>query len=170
MTLEAWGVFAEIVGGISVLVTLIYLAIQVRQNTKQLKFQALKDAIGEFLTVHNDATNDVTKANLYRRGLGSFSTLSADEKAVFHSQIHPHLSGFHQVMILHKDGLIDLETFLALERVFLKTWLCPGAREWWSQYEHVPPPFLVNHIAKRMQEVSSSMNPFSQDIDWYKSD
>jgi len=170
MTLEAWGIIAEIVGGIAVLITLIYLAMQIHQNTKQLKIQALKDAIGEFLSVHNHATLNLPNANLYRRGLSNFSTLSADEKGVFHSQIHPHLSGFHQVMILHKDGLIDSETFTALERVFLKTWLCPGAIEWWGEYKHVPPPFLVEYIAKRLQEVSTSMKPFSEDVDWYKND
>ena len=62
------------------------------------------------------------------------------------------------------------ETFTALERVFLKTWLCPGAMEWWGEYKHVPPPFLVAYIAKRLQEVSTSMKPFSEDVDWYKND
>jgi len=35
MTIQDWGAIGELVGGVAVIVTLIYLALQVRQNTRQ---------------------------------------------------------------------------------------------------------------------------------------
>ncbi len=35
MTIQDWGAIGELVGGVAVIVTLIYLAFQIRQNTRQ---------------------------------------------------------------------------------------------------------------------------------------
>ncbi len=48
MTIQDWGAIGEIVGGVGVIVTLIYLAAQIRQNTKYLAseyFQGLSERL-----------------------------------------------------------------------------------------------------------------------------
>ncbi len=37
MTIQDWGAIGEIVGGVAVVVTLIYLALQIRQNTRAVR-------------------------------------------------------------------------------------------------------------------------------------
>ena len=37
MTIQDWGAVSEIVGAIAVIITLIYLAVQIRQNTSQIR-------------------------------------------------------------------------------------------------------------------------------------
>ena len=42
MTIQDWGAIGEIVGGVGVIVTLLYLATQIRQNTKQVASSSLQ--------------------------------------------------------------------------------------------------------------------------------
>ena len=37
MTIQDWGAIGELVGGVAVVVTLIYLALQIRQNTRAVR-------------------------------------------------------------------------------------------------------------------------------------
>ena len=49
MNLSDWGVVADIVVSIGIIITLVYLAIQVHQNTRQIKSQGLQASIANFL-------------------------------------------------------------------------------------------------------------------------
>ena len=41
MTIQDWGAIGELVGGAAVVLTLVYLAVQLRQNTKSVETSAL---------------------------------------------------------------------------------------------------------------------------------
>jgi hypothetical protein len=69
-TLAAWG---EFIGGIAVVASLIYLAGQIRMNTKTVRAANF----GDLLTVHSEfvsITTDPEVASLYLRGLGNLCT------------------------------------------------------------------------------------------------
>ena len=49
MNLSDWGVVADIVVSIGIIITLVYLAIQVHLNARQIKSQGLQASIANFL-------------------------------------------------------------------------------------------------------------------------
>ena len=63
MSLEEFSFVAEIVGVILVLLSLIYLAIQVQQNTRQLKIGSVTHAVHEFIHAFISAHGDENSAN-----------------------------------------------------------------------------------------------------------
>ena len=76
-TLAAWG---EFLGGIAVIASLIYLAGQIRMNTKTVR----ASNFGDLLTVNAEfafITTDPEVASLYLRGLDDFVGLSVEETA-----------------------------------------------------------------------------------------
>ena len=48
MNIMELGTIGELMGGVAVLVTLVYLAVQVRQNTNAIKVSSYRSAKGEF--------------------------------------------------------------------------------------------------------------------------
>ncbi len=48
MNIMGLGAIGELMGGVAVLVTLVYLAVQVRQNTNAIKVSSYRSAKAEF--------------------------------------------------------------------------------------------------------------------------
>lgn len=170
MTLEQLYYIGEMIGVIAVVVTLIFLTVQVRQNTKLMKTHGLQEAIAHFILANPQATSDVLNAKNFRMGLNDFNALSRDEKAVFHSKMHILIAGFGQVLSLYKNGLLIHAEFTTMEGFFLRAMLCPGAQQWWEQFKHMTPMHFMSHVDKRIQEESANIKPFSEELDWYKID
>ncbi len=90
MTIQDWGAIGELVGGVAVIVTLIYLALQVRQNTRQFSrtveatqlaaFERNVESgnrIRELLLLHPDLIA------LLLKGYDSYKELDTSEKVRF---------------------------------------------------------------------------------------
>jgi len=57
------------VGEAAVVVTLAYLAVQIRRNTRQENFQGLQSAIQLYLNNLDEATRTKEGAEIFRKGL-----------------------------------------------------------------------------------------------------
>lgn len=83
MNWDAIGALGELLGSITVLITLIYLAIQTRSINKQSKAEAryaFVDAVGEINMVIGQSQ---ANASVFRRGLEEIANLNSDEKMQF---------------------------------------------------------------------------------------
>ena len=102
-TLAAWG---EFIGGIAVVVSLIYLAAQIRANTKTVRASNYGDiavASNEF----NTSILDPEVASLLVRGLDDYAALSAEDQWRFNSLVSLMVSPVHRAWDLHERALID---------------------------------------------------------------
>jgi hypothetical protein len=141
-----WATLAEVVSAIGVIVTLVYLAIQVHQNTRQMKTQGLQLALRQFLVAFENITASTDVADLMRRGLNDFDALSRREQGVFHSKMHSMLVGFNAVWNLYKDGLVPKYELDAMRGSFLSLLGSAGGLSWWRAFKHVPPPVLTEYL------------------------
>lgn len=90
MSLEALGNLGDLLGGIGVIVTVIYLAIQIRQNTEQLRSNAAhaqnlaQEEVGRLMSPWmSQIIADKELAALWRRGLAGDSTLDEVDQLRF---------------------------------------------------------------------------------------
>ena len=75
MSIQEFANLAEVLGVIGVLVSLIYVARQLQQNTVQLKLTASNDQLQVFLQFWFRLANDREFATLWQKGAEDFSTL-----------------------------------------------------------------------------------------------
>jgi len=170
LTLEQTYYIGELFGVVAVVVSLIFLAIQIRQNTRQVESQGLREAINDFLDSYAQFTVDEISAKNFRMGLNEFASLTRNEKAVFHSKGQILINSFFLVLSHHNKGMLDDETFNAMEIFFLKIIKSPGANQWWEQFKHHPPKSYTSYIDKRLKEEGDNILALSEDFDWLKSD
>ena len=90
MNWEAIGAVGEIVGAAAVVMSLAYLAIQIRHNTRQLEEQdrsqrltALIAAEANGARFRNALSHNPQSVSVWRRGLESSASLTLDERAQF---------------------------------------------------------------------------------------
>lgn len=133
MDWDALGAIAEFVGAVAVLATLAYLAIQVRENSLQVRLGSainLNHLINEaFDPIYNNDRN----IHIWTTGISSPDSLSEEDQAIF-SLFMARLVHVLLTALMHDDHAI-LETDVARRYVgSLKSILeSPGGKYWLAE-------------------------------------
>ncbi|MFT4799239.1 hypothetical protein [Congregibacter sp.] len=147
------GAIAEVVGALGVLMTLAYLAIQIRDNTRSLQAASLESVLNGprdryFLPMASDSD----MADIYARGLNSLENLDEKEVRRFFYMMYEQLFQLQQVMHLRERELIpevDYEAWLAYTATLLRS---PGGAAMWPHCEKVITPTVSNLVNKAIAE------------------
>ena len=125
---DAIGAVGEVVGGVGVIVTLIYLAIQVRQNTKASEKQNLRDATEFLHSCYRSVIEDQELADISVRGMKDYAALTEAERERFHYLNVTQLQA--ATTIIELRGAEDT-SIPSMTDVFDRRMLSAGYREWW---------------------------------------
>ena len=133
MNWDALGAIAELIGSIAVIVTLIYLSVQLRHNTKSTRLvssQALTTTFSDFL---GQLSSDSETANIYLRGLKDDSELTKEERFRFDTLILQMLrqADVHYHSFL--EGAIPKGLWEVTEAGYMQVFSQPGARASWKR-------------------------------------
>lgn len=108
---------AEIVGAVGVVVSLIYVGTEIRQNTSAIR-QATNQSALSMGTSWDDWLRDRTFAETYVDANSDFSTLSPAQQLQVDKWVGVGLNIWEFVFGGHESGLVDEEVFEAWNRFF----------------------------------------------------
>ncbi len=138
---EAVGAIAERTGAIGVILSLVYLALQIRQNTTQMENNAsLMRAESERAVKTHGGHFNLTMANskqlsgVFRRGLENFDALEPDEQVQFSFFFAELLSAMDLAFAERSTGVGGTAAFDAHLRGVRPLLLTPGGRSFWRIY------------------------------------
>ena len=138
MSLSDLASIGSLVSGVAVLASLIYLALQVRQNTHAHRVTAhqgrltfVRDFLGQIA--------DPSMAGVYLRGLSADGTLTEVEFTRYRALMHSWFLGMAETVWLHERGVLDADR-LAGSMEALRSYLSfPGCRAVWPTIKPVMP-------------------------------
>jgi hypothetical protein len=137
MTIQDWGAIGEILGGIAVVATLIYLSIQLRQASA-----AIKISTAETGTTHNApiwremiANPELTEPMM--RGGSDIQSLDEVEYARFLLGVNMQMRFFEHQFLLHQEGAIHEGFWEGMKQATSEVLGPPGARLAWEEQKHV---------------------------------
>lgn len=139
MDWDAVAALAEVIGVIAVVVSLIYLAIQVRQNTAQLRIDNLRETVRGTLDTNWYYHRDERAFDAFRNGVAGFDKLPPRQQAMFHSIIVDLAFYVEMIRSFEYSGLVDPAGRETNEKFLLSVLLTPGGREWWAFAKKNPP-------------------------------
>ena len=132
MSIQDWGAIGEILGAIAVLVTLVYLAMQIRQNTLQMRSDGHVRVTDSYNDLLGQLLADDGLFKLVVVGCQDWSKLSSFEQARFHIFFHQHLMHLRMAYQLHDKGAMDDDVFKTVEDLHINVLANPGAKVWWK--------------------------------------
>ena len=154
MTIQELGSLGELIGAIATVATLVYLALQIRANTKISKTASLQGLL--------DGSRDRTVARLHsdpstsamvRQAFNSYEELDEDERLRFTFFMVEQVLHMQNVMQLHEAGLInnvDHEAWLVWTASMLRT---PGGQVVWPQLQNAVAPTIIQLLTKHLNDV-----------------
>lgn len=83
MSLQEIGTIGELLGSAAVVITLVYVAVQLRQNTQAIRAAAVQSITETVATNVTNIAANAENASVFRRGLSQFHEMSETEQAQF---------------------------------------------------------------------------------------
>ena len=84
MNWDAIGAVAETLGAIGVIATLAYLAVQIRQNSRELSSSSRRATQSSIFAQNLQAAENPELVALLMKGMNNYSELAPEERARFH--------------------------------------------------------------------------------------
>jgi len=133
MTIQEMGAVGELIGGIAVVVTLIYLALQIRQNTHTQRRANYGDIASNLAATLQTAAPSPEMGELIIRGHADIDSLEPAERYRFDIFLYCWLAPFERAFLDARDGEYPEELLIPMRTAiagFLRT---EGGRVWWEQ-------------------------------------
>ena len=133
MNWDALGAIGEVIGAIAVVLTLGYLAVQIKQNTEENRILRAQDLVTANADANALIANNSELSEIVRAGMIDFDTLSEMEQfrfsTIFFSFMSKYDFAYHQRIAGRLDEKFWERTAYDI-RVFLNL---PGANHWWRR-------------------------------------
>ena len=152
MNWDAVNTIAEVIGAIAVVVTLWYVALQMRQATHQAYADNLQSATNRWLDIQCECMETTESADFFRRALNNYDILTPPEKLRFSALMMKLVASFHAILVLYERNLWDADSFDAVERSLVAMLKSPGAFHWYKEVRFTYPRQLVEHLNRAIEE------------------
>jgi len=158
MTIEEWGALGEVVSGVGVIATLIYLAIQIRANTTATRGATENAILRDGRDLVTLSFKDRESAELFHRGSTDFNSLDDVDRATFTNRVAPYFLFWYDAFLQNRKGLISEELWRTFEKDIPGFFLSPGFRDVWALIRNSFPNDFQDYV-DRLAEMDSSESP-----------
>jgi hypothetical protein len=136
MSLQDLGNIGEFIGAVGVVASLIYLAFQIRQNTKAVRRTAHISAVEAFNHLSSLIVQDPEIARILRTGVLDPDKLNEDERVRFERLASILITNLENLFFQHRDGLLEAERWEAYEAILREYVSLPAFSIFWQHVKH----------------------------------
>jgi hypothetical protein len=151
---------AEIIGAFAVVISLIYVGIQVNDSAGAVRSASANDANVAMQNWYLQIGSNQQTSELVYQALISEEALSNEEEFQFLMMMHAIFLGFQNNYLLAEEGTIDLELREAITAAILGIKALPGMRRYWRQRKS----FLHSGFADYVDQLLMQDTEVSVDI------
>ena len=135
-SLELLANLAEIFGVLAVVVSLAYVGIQIRHNTRATQITAAQVHLEGYRAIAGNLVRAPGMADVFRRGLEGFSGLKDDEPMRFFAHLSMVLNFSEASYLQWKRGVLFEEQWTGVNASTTDIMAMPGAQTYWSHRRH----------------------------------
>lgn len=160
VTLDDLGNIGEFVGALAVVISLVYLAFQIRQNTRQLDHNS--EVVAANVELDNarlaaefnaNVAGSSELADLWTRGIFGNEDVSPEEATrigFLLGDLFYRLEGlYHQ----HRRGFLPAESWTPWERLMCSALSSPLPRGWWESRAHPFSADFTGHVDRLLADL-----------------
>ena len=142
MNWEAIGAIAELGGALGVILSLAYLAVQIRHNTAQMESTAraargaaYQDALSNYQSHLIPIALDPELTDIYLRGMKDCDQLSEAEFFRFNWLMGGFLTNLDNMYYQHQDGVVSADRWEGVQSQLRWFFQYPGFFTWWTGFD-----------------------------------
>jgi len=148
VTLDQLGNIGEFVAAIATLVTLVYLAAQIRQNTRSVRATTFQESARSTFEIMDRVALDPELNRIYFAGTEDFDSLTQIDRRRFGTYMVSMIGRWENLEFQCQQGLIEREAFAFFYQNMRKTFSLPGTWQWWDKASDLFSP-AVRQLVER---------------------
>ena len=160
MNWEAIGAIGEIAGALGVVLTLVYLSVQLRQNTKAMQITAIQNTMENSAHFSELLSTDDDLADVFWLGLEDPGALDANQMKKFINALNVFLRRESVAFYLNREGTMPDHLWVARVAALTGPLNQPGLR----MYLDVAGETLPSDFFEFLEEVSSHDSTMSEEM------
>ena len=132
MSIEFLGNIGDFIGGIGVIVTLIYLALQIRQNTVATRADSYQAVVSSASDWSRELSLNAEICEILQRGAEDYNALDVVERLRFNLAMSSYFRNMENLHLKFRAGAVDASVWsgwASRTRAFM---LPPGTQAWWA--------------------------------------
>lgn len=134
MDWEATGALAEVVGAIGVIVSLIYLAIQIRQNTRSQKMQNYQELVMSVANFAESLGRDASSSRIFWKGLSQPEAITSGEAGQLSLLLISFFRKYENVFQHNRQNFLTEEDWEEWSHNMRRLFWLPGVQQWWPAW------------------------------------
>jgi len=146
MNWEVVGAISDVLAAIAVIVTLGYVAVQIRQNTSALRSAATQGTHDQSAAQYDLLASDPELSDIFVRGLEAPDTLNRIETGRFYAFLLGVIFRFQNWHLQTQSQALDKEHIESWARVLRQISGMPGFQRFWEDRRHIFTPTLVAYL------------------------
>ena len=133
MNLQDLASVAEIVGGVAVVISLIYVGLQVNSSTSAIRSAATSEATTAVQSWYLEMGSNRQASDIWFNALTSPEPLPARDEFQFMMSMHASLLGMQNSYLLSKEGTLDADFREGVTTAIVSVKDLPGMGRFWRQ-------------------------------------
>ena len=143
---------AEIIGAFAVVISLIYVGVQVNDSAIAVRSASANDANVALQNWYLHIGSDEQTSGLFYEGLTSKEPLPNKEEFQFLMMFHGAFLAMQNSYLLAEEGTIDIDLREALTSVLLGVKDTPGMRRYWQQRKSTLHSDFADYVDELLEE------------------
>jgi hypothetical protein len=136
MKLSKWAQMAEIIGGVAIIASLIFIGLEVRENTRVTMLTSDRALDQQNLALNLSIADSADLATLLVKAELDRNSLNAAERARFDNYCFSRFGGYENVIANWTEGFVPDDEYNVWAIHFKYRFDKPGYRQFWDEYRH----------------------------------
>ena len=155
MSIQDLGALGEVVGSIGIVISLIYLALQTRANTRTLKSQTRSSITDQILSVQIATFQSAEFQSAFRKVINA-EPLTDIDRDILTREAVLFFKHMENAQYQYENGLYDKAEFEAQRAIWVRRFeIHPYWRENWETFKYSLSPRLVDEVQPILDEIDS---------------
>ena len=156
MTLDNLAALAEVIGAIAVVVSLIYVGYQVKQNTIAIRTQVHETIVGHVLEAEGTLLHNADLAEIIVKARLHPESLAPDEQIRAETYFTHEFVNWESAFLHNKNGFVEDEMWRRWDMSSRPDRDSPGVYEYWTEHRHWYDEEFALHVDNVFTELGYS--------------
>jgi len=137
MTISDLGNIGEIIGAIGVIVSLIYLAVQIRGARSVAQTRNVREIFDGARRANLAIARDPDLARVWLSGMKDFGSLSPVDRTRFQYLVVDRVLMYREAQVAYREGILPVHDHDRLRAAAATVLNTPGASQLWEELQHL---------------------------------
>lgn len=156
MSLEKLASLAESIGAVGVIISVVYLAIQIRKQTEEARLSATRQLAAQFQDSLKSVGADEKLSEIWLQGVKNYESLPDVDRFRVAVMFHDLFRSVEQQYFHTGSGNVEQLYLESMENYFVELLSFPGVRSWWKSSKHSFEVSFQKHIESIMDRAESA--------------